>query len=286
MSKQTIVIESAKELSLSDGMIVIKDKESEEIILRPIEDVQMVMIDHHSARVTTPLITRLAKNNASVIYCDETHMPVSMTMDLDSNTIQSKRFQYQLSASVPTNKQLWKQIIEAKILNQSLLLEKLGKGQKLLAKYYSNVKSGDSTNREGLAAKMYWKILMGKDFIRDRYGAPPNSLLNYGYAILRSFVARSLMNAGLLPTVGIFHRNRNNALPLADDMMEPYRPYIDYKVMELMEIGCTEVCHEAKNAILNLFYTDIPANSIMMSSATLAGVYEGTGKIIVFPKLQ
>ena len=176
MSKQTIVIESAKELSLSDGMIVIKDKESEEIILRPIEDVQMVMIDHHSARVTTPLITRLAKNNASVIYCDETHMPVSMTMDLDSNTIQSKRFQYQLSASVPTNKQLWKQIIEAKILNQSLLLEKLGKGQKLLAKYYSNVKSGDSTNREGLAAKMYWKILMGKDFIRDRYGAPPNVL--------------------------------------------------------------------------------------------------------------
>ncbi|MBR3454336.1 MAG: CRISPR-associated endonuclease Cas1 [Bacteroidaceae bacterium] len=103
MSKQTIVIESAKELSLSDGMIVIKDKESEEIILRPIEDVQMVMIDHHSARVTTPLITRLAKNNASVIYCDETHMPVSMTMDLDSNTIQSKRFQYQLSASAFSN---------------------------------------------------------------------------------------------------------------------------------------------------------------------------------------
>lgn len=285
MAKQILVIETAKELSLSEGMIAIKDKETGEIIFRPLEDVQTVMIDHHSARITTPLITKLAKNNASVIYCDETHMPVSMTMDIESNTIQSQRFQAQLSASSPTNKQLWKQIIEAKILNQSLLLEKLGIGKKLLARYYSNVKSGDSTNREGVVAKIYWKKLLGKDFIRDRYGEPPNSLLNYGYTILRSMIARKLMNAGLLPTVGIFHRNRYNALPLADDMMEPYRPYVDNKVIELMEKGITEVCHEAKEAILNMFYTDIPSNSIMMSSVTLVGVYEGTGKIVVFPKI-
>lgn len=286
MAKQTLIIETAKELSLNDGMIVITDRETGEMILRPLEDVQMIMLDHHSARITTPLMSKLAKNNASVIYCDETHMPVSMTMDLESNTLQGKRFKDQLEASVPTNKQIWKQIVEAKILNQSLLLEKLGRGKNILSQYYTNVKSGDSSNREGMAAKVYWRKLMGKDFIRDRFGESPNNLLNYGYAILRSFVTRHLMNAGLLPTIGIFHRNRYNAFPLADDMMEPFRPYVDEKIMELMENKVTDLCRETKRAIINLFYTDIPANSIMMSASTLASIYEGSGRIVVFPKFQ
>ncbi|MBO7051730.1 MAG: type II CRISPR-associated endonuclease Cas1 [Prevotella sp.] len=203
MAKQTLVIETAKELSLNDGMIVITDRDTGEIELRSLEDVQMVMIDNHSARMTVPLITRLVANNVSIVYCDETHMPVSMMMDLESNTLQSKRFQNQLAASVPTNKQLWRQIVEAKIRNQSLLLEKFGKGKNLLMQYYNNVRSGDSTNREGIAVRVYWRKLLGKNFIRDRYGEPPNSMLNYGYTVLRSMMARSLMNAGLLPTVGI-----------------------------------------------------------------------------------
>ena len=184
-------------------MIVITDRDTGEIELRSLEDVQMVMIDNHSARMTVPLITRLVANNVSIVYCDETHMPVSMMMDLESNTLQSKRFQNQLAASVPTNKQLWRQIVEAKIRNQSLLLEKFGKGKNLLMQYYNNVRSGDSTNREGIAVRVYWRKLLGKNFIRDRYGEPPNSMLNYGYTVLRSMMARSLMNAGLLPTVGI-----------------------------------------------------------------------------------
>ena len=286
MAKQTLVIETAKELSLRDGMIAITDKETGEIVFRPIEDVQLIMLDHHSAKITAPLMTRLAMNNASVIYCDETHMPVSMTMDLDSNTLQGKRFKNQLEASAPMNKQIWKQIVEAKILNQSLLLEKLGMGEDVLAQYYKNVKSGDSTNREGIAANVYWKKLMGKSFIRDRFGTSPNHLLNYGYALLRSVVARHLMNAGLLPTIGVFHRNRYNAFPLADDMMEPFRPYIDRKVVALMENKTTELCRETKNTLLNTFYTDIPGNAIMMSAATLAGIYEGSGKVVVFPKIQ
>lgn len=244
------------------------------------------MLDHHSAKITAPLMSRLAMNNASVIYCDETHMPVSMTMDLDSNTLQGKRFKNQLEASAPMNKQIWKQIVEAKILNQSLLLEKLGMGEDVLAQYYKNVKSGDSTNREGIAANVYWKKLMGKSFIRDRFGTSPNHLLNYGYALLRSVVARHLMNAGLLPTIGVFHRNRYNAFPLADDMMEPFRPYIDRKVVALMENKTTELCRETKKTLLNTFYTDIPGNAIMMSAATLAGIYEGSGKVVVFPIIQ
>lgn len=286
MAKQTLVFESAKELSLSDGMMVITDRETGEITLRPLEDIQMVMVDNHSVKMTIPLITRLVKNNVSIVLCDEKHMPVSMMMDLESNTLQSKRFQCQLSVTLPNKKQLWKQIVEAKIRNQSLLLEKLGKGKNQLAQYYNNVKSGDSTNREGMAAKVYWKLLMGKGFIRDRYGDTPNSLLNYGYTLLRSMMARNLMNAGLLPTVGVFHRNCYNAFPLADDIMEPYRPYVDQKVKDLYEHGVTKVCHESKKALLDLFYSDIPTNAMMMSASTLASIYEGIGKLIVFPKLQ
>ena len=206
-------------------------------------------------------------------------------MDLDSNVLQARHFQNQISASLPLKKQLWKQIVEAKIQNQSLLLEKLGKGKNILCKYASNVKSGDTSNREGVAAKMYWKQLLGKEFIRDRYGESPNSLLNYGYSLLRSLTARQLMNSGLLPTIGIFHRSCYDSFPLADDIMEPYRPFVDRKVVELMENGITSVCCQSKKMLLELFYNDIPANAMMMTASTLANVFDGNGKVVVFPKI-
>lgn len=126
MAKQTLVFESAKELSLNNGMIAITDRETGEIVLRSLEDIQMVMVDNHSVRMSVPLMVKLVKNNISIVLCDEKHVPVSMMMDLESNTLQSKRFQWQLSATLPNKKQIWKQIVEAKIRNQSLLLEKLG----------------------------------------------------------------------------------------------------------------------------------------------------------------
>lgn len=285
MAKQTIVIESPKELSLREGMIVITDRETADEILRPLEDIRMIMIDYHSARITVPLINKLSSYNVSVVFCDEKHMPITMTMDLDSNVLQARHFQNQISASLPLKKQLWKQIVEAKIQNQSLLLEKLGKGKNILCKYASNVKSGDTSNREGVAAKMYWKQLLGKEFIRDRYGESPNSLLNYGYSLLRSLTARQLMNSGLLPTIGIFHRSCYDSFPLADDIMEPYRPFVDRKVVELMENGITSVCCQSKKMLLELFYNDIPANAMMMTASTLANVFDGNGKVVVFPKI-
>ena len=285
MARQTIVIESPKELSLREGMIVIADRETAEEILRPLEDIRMIMIDHHSARITVPLINKLASYNVCVVFCDEKHMPVTMTMDLDSNVVQSRHFQSQITASLPLKKQLWKQIVEAKILNQSLLLEKKGKGKNVLTQYYSKVKSGDSTNREAIAAKVYWKQLLGKEFIRDCYGESPNSLLNYGYSLLRSLTARQLMNSGLLPTIGIFHRSCYDSFPLADDIMEPYRPFVDCKVLELIEKGITEVCRQSKKMLLELFYNDIPANAMMMTASTLANVFDGNGKVVVFPKI-
>ena len=285
MAKQTIIVETAKELSLRCGMIAIADKVSGEEALRPIEDVRTLIVDNHSVRITVPLINELVRNNVCIVYCDEKHMPASMMMDLESNSLQSKRFQAQLSATKPVNKQLWKQIVEAKIRNQSRLLEQLGKGERLLAKYYSSVKSNDTTNREGAAARIYWKVLLGKDFVRDRYGTPPNALLNYGYTLLRAAMARSIMNAGLLPTVGIFHKNRYNAFPLADDMMEPFRPFVDRKVMQLHGRGADSVCKETKQELLELFYSDITESALTLAATTLSGVYEGSNNIVAFPKL-
>lgn len=285
MAKQTLVIETPKELSLRGNMIVISEKSTGMEILRPLEDVRMLIIDHHSVRITVPLVIELTKNNVAIVVCDEKHMPISMMLDLESNTQQSMRFQKQISVSIIKKKQLWKQIVEAKILNQSSVIEILGKGKNMLLCYARNVKSGDSSNREGIAARIYWKTILGKGFIRDRYGEPPNSLLNYGYSLLRSLVARNLMNAGLLPTIGIYHHNRYNAFPLADDIMEPYRPYVDLKVLNLMERGITDVCHEAKKELIEMTYKDIPANAIMMSASTLADVYQGLGEVVLFPKI-
>ena len=267
-------------------MLLISDRGTGEKTLRSLEDIRLIIIDNRMVRITVPLITKLSEVNVGVVFCDDRHMPVTMLMDLDSNTLQSRRFQCQLSAKVSTNKQLWKQIVEAKIRNQSLLLEKLGIGESLLAMYYNHVQSGDPTNREGVAAKVYWKKLMGREFIRDRFGIAPNGMLNYGYALLRAMVARSLMNAGLLPTVGIHHCNRYDSFPLADDMMEPYRPFIDRRVKILMDKGVTDVTRETKQALLSVFYEDIPVDALQMSASTLAGVYEGTGKIVVIPTLK
>lgn len=190
-----------------------------------------------------------------------------------------------MATTEPVRKQIWKQIVEHKIHNQSLLLQKLGKGDDVLSKYHKNVKSGDTTNREALAAAAYWKLLLGKDFIRDRYGSCPNDMLNYGYAILRSVVSRALMNSGLLPMIGVFHKNRYNSFPLSDDVMEPYCPFIDEKVIELYTNGQIGIDHNFKKAILELFYDSIKPDDVSQTTYSLSQIYLGERRVIYYPSL-
>ena len=142
------------------------------------------------------------------------------------------------------------------------MLNKLGKDGDKLRPYYCNVKSGDADNREGVAAKVYWRELFGEHFVREREGAPPNNLLNYGYSILRAATARSLMGSGLFPAFGIFHRNRYNAFPLADDVMEVYRPYVDEVVYSLYNAGSIQLNKETKMKLLNVLFSDTLFGSI------------------------
>ncbi|MBQ7550122.1 MAG: type II CRISPR-associated endonuclease Cas1 [Bacteroidales bacterium] len=286
MAKQTIYITSAADLSIKNSQLQITFPDRETSFQRSIEDLGTLIIDHHSAHLTVPLLNRLAEQNVAVVFCNETHTPTTMLMDLESNCLQAKHTRAQIEAGKPLCKQVWKQIVEFKIRNQSALLEKLGYGNDPLHRYHTQVKSGDSTNREGAAAKIYWQMLFGKQFIRDRIGTPPNNLLNYGYAILRSSVARAIMDAGLLPMIGVFHRNYYDAFPLADDLMEPFRPFIDEKVFTLHQRGIADINLAVKREIIEIFYQELSQDQISATAHSLVRLFEKEGNVICYPTLK
>lgn len=295
MLKKALFFSTPFCLSLRNNQMIINTKEMPEMQRSvPIEDIGFVILEHQQTNITLPLLNALSDNNVAVIFCGDNFMPNAMLMNLDSNKTQGESYRAQIEASEPLKKGLWKQIVEAKIRNQAALLNKLGKNGERLKPYYTNVKSGDSDNREGVAAKIYWGELFGEDFIRSREGVEPNNMLNYGYTLLRAAVARSLMGSGLFPAFGIFHRNRYNAFPLADDIMEPYRPYVDEIVFDLYANGERKLTKDVKSQLLRLLFTDTVFGKITrpldvgltMTSASLAKCFSGIQKKITYPLLE
>lgn len=239
-----LVVQYPKELGMPDKTV-------------PIEDIGVLIMDHERVVVTQLLLSALLENNVAVITCNEQHMPVGLLLNLDGHTTQTEIFRAQLESSEPLRKNLWMQCIQAKLRNQGALLDQIGVGGDALREMARNVRSGDPDNLEARGAAHYWRSLFPAhfNFIRHRFGDPPNNLLNYGYAILRAVVARSLVGSGLLPTMGIHHRNKYNAYCLADDIMEPYRPWVDEKVLELLvkeNIDPAEVTTEIKGQLLKV----------------------------------
>ena len=208
-------------------------------VSKPIEDIGVIVLDHKQITITSGVLEAFLENNCAVLTCDSKSMPVGLLLPLHGNTIQNERFRQQLDASLPLSKQLWQQTVKAKIENQAAVLKECtGEEIKCMKVWAANVRSGDPDNQEARAAAYYWKNLFRiEGFTRDRDGIPPNNLLNYGYAILRAVVARGLVASGLLPTLGIHHHNRYNAYCLADDIMEPYRPYVDRLVYSIVRQG-------------------------------------------------
>ena len=287
------MFKSPASLSLKDKQIVISIKETEQVVTRPIEDIGFVVIENPMVKISVPLLNELVANNVSVIFCDQKQMPKSMLMSLDGNSTLQESYRYQFSASAPLKKQIWKQLVEGKIRNQSVLLSKLGLQGELLKPYYMNVKSGDSDNREGIASKLYWGRIFGEGFKREREGCAPNNLLNYGYTILRAAVARALIGSGLYPAFGVFHRNRYNAFPLADDVMEPFRPFVDEIVYRLYMDGAhSELNNQTKGELLHLLFADVQMGRVMrplevalsMMTASLLKVFKGDESKIILPE--
>ena len=295
MIKQTIVISSPRRLSLKNGQMVIEWKDTDVgKVTRPIEDMGCVVLEHQMISVTMPLLNELVKNNVAVIICDNKAMPSAMLQPLEANTTQAETLRLQMDVTEPIKKQAWKQIVEAKINNQAAMLEKYDMDDSTLRLLAKQVKSGDADNREGAAARVYWCTLFGTNFRRERYGDAPNNLLNYGYAILRAAVARALLGSGLLPAIGIFHHNRYNAFPLADDVMEPYRVFVDETVYDLMKKGTTELNTDAKMELLKILDCDVAVGKVTRplqialtsTTASLVKFYAHESKKLVLPHFR
>ena len=243
MIKRTLYFGNPAYLKTTNEQLVIELKDSDTPQSAPIEDIGLIILDHQQITITQALMAKLLANNTALITCDDTHHPTGLLLSLDGHSLQSQKFQAQIEASAPLKKQLWQQTIAAKIENQAAMLAFRREENKLLLRLAENVKSGDSENAEAQAAVYYWKKVFPEflNFRRERHGPPPNNLLNYGYAILRALVARSLVGSGLLPTLGIFHRNQYNAYCLADDIMEPYRPFVDFTVYQIIRNNGTNL---------------------------------------------
>ena len=252
MIKRTLYFGNPAYLSLRNAQLVLRlpevekndklpasfKKTAERTI--PIEDIGIVVLDNKQITITQALIEALLANNCAIITCDSSQMPHGLMFPLDGNSLQSERFRLQIDSSLPLRKQLWQQTIQAKIANQAAVLKRCRNAEVRNMQVWANdVRSGDMMNLEARAAAYYWKNMFSHipDFTRSRDGVPPNNLLNYGYAIIRAVVARALVSVGLLPTFGIHHHNRYNAYCLADDIMEPYRPYVDELVYQIVESG-------------------------------------------------
>lgn len=257
MLKRALVFSSPMTLSLKNQQLVIAYKDSpEEKHTIPIEDVGIVLLDNQQTTITLPLLNSLAESEVQVVICNSKGMPSAMIQSMNSNNLQGENLRNQIACGEVLKKQLWKQVVEAKIKNQASLLNSVGEDGNVLKPFYSNVRSGDSDNREGIAARIYFQHLFGEYFIRNRDEQGINALLNYGYSILRAATCRAIVSSGLLPAIGIYHHNRSNAYPLADDLMEPFRPFVDGVVYNLSIHGKTVLTKEVKAELISVLYAD------------------------------
>lgn len=294
--KRTILISNPAYLSLKNVQLQVKH-EDELLGTVPVEDIGALILEHPQITITHGTIRSLQENNAIIVSCDDKHMPHGMMLPLVGHTEQMQAQRRQLEASVALKKNLWRQCVIAKIENQAKALEIIHemKASRQLRGLARKVKSGDHTQVEGFAASVYWRHFF-EDFERDQYGEPPNNYLNYGYIVLRSMVARAIVGAGLLPTLGIYHRNKYNPFCLADDIMEPFRPFVDLLVKQII-VDNQELEQNlqlsTRQALLGIATVDGHFGKVKrplqvgmeITAASLRKCFDGSRKKIIFPKI-
>lgn len=302
MIKQTLYFGSPAKLSVENRQLRIAIGASRQVesrvVTRPLEDIGVIIIDSPQILITAPVMQTLMQSGAALIVCDDKHMPAGLMLNMEGSTMQSERFRIHLSASQPLKKRLWQQTVVAKIKNQAAAIAIITHENPIaLIRMSSKVKSGDSDNVEAQAASYYWKTLFERfgGIRRARDGEDPNTMLNYGYAIVRAMMARSLVAAGMHPSLGIFHRNKYNAYCLADDIMEPYRPYVDILVMEICErYGVQGIDNrEIKAAILEIASRETLINglryplmtAVSETAISLFKCFNGETRKIKYPEI-
>tara|TARA_R110001583_G_scaffold145284_4_gene297297 strand:+ start:793 stop:1689 length:897 start_codon:yes stop_codon:yes gene_type:complete len=295
MIKRTLFFGNPVYLSTRNEQLVINFPEDDKAgKTLPIEDLGYVVLEDPQITITNGLLRKLVQNKTAVITCDKQHLPCSMLQPLAGHTEQTERMRHQLNASLPLKKQLWQQTVMAKIENQAQHLLQQGKNALKLKRWAKEVKSGDTDNHEAYAAAYYFQNLFDiEGFSRNQKGMAPNNLLNYGYAILRAVTARALCSSGLLPSIGIFHRNKYNAFCLADDIMEPYRPFVDALVYDIVETGCQleELNQNLKAELLSIPAMDVVIdgkqsplmNAMSRTTNSLYECFEGSSRKLLYP---
>lgn len=303
MIKKTLLFSNRAYLSCKLDQLIIRrydeKNQPEPEISRPIEDIGIIVVESEQVSLSAALISKLIENNVALIFCDSKHMPSGLVMPLEKNSVQSEVYNAQIESTQPLRKQLWQQTVAAKIRNQASVLKIANNAEvgNMLA-WSKQVLSGDSSNLEGRAAVYYWRNIFPEypDFMRHEEGDNPNSLLDYGYAILRGIIARSLVGSGVLPTLGIFHKNKYNAYCLADDIMEPYRPYVDLLVLDILRRYklAPVIDKSTKPILLTLPTIDVEIKGLRrplmiaasMTTASLAKCYKGESRKIVYPEIS
>ena len=295
MIKRALFFENAAYLNLKDRQLVVNfPHEIVKPIMIPIEDIGIVVVESLQVTITSSLANALMQSGVGVIYCDEKHMPVGLLLPLEGHTQQTERIRIQLDASLPLKKNLWQQTVSAKIVNQAYLLAQKGIDVTNMYRWAKEVQSGDAKNHEARAAVKYWAQLFPLEgFTRDPDGDAPNCLLNYGYSILRGLTARAIVSSGMLPTLGIFHKNKYNAFGLADDIMEPYRPFVDQMVLELVQNGedFFQLTKDHKITLLGIMRKDVLMEeqksplmvALSRTTSSLFDCYAGKTRKILYP---
>jgi CRISPR-associated protein Cas1 len=270
----------------------------------PCEDIGVLLVDNQATNYTHSVFTELLKCGAAVVLCDNNHLPAGMLLPIEANTIQTERYAKQINAKEPLKKKLWQQIVRAKIRHQAKLIKDETQTYKALTALISQVRSGDPSNIEARASKLFWSAYLqdlidssaalGMTFRRDSEGKPPNNLLNYGYMVMRAAVARAICSAGLLPSIGLHHRNRYNAFCLADDLVEPFRGFVEAKVREIVQAGDWEELTQAiKARLLEVLYEEVEIADyrgplmvgLHRTAASLVRCFCGEQKEIELPKI-
>ncbi len=270
------VADDRRHLSLFRGFMLVKDSEGsgQELGRVPLDDITAVIANAQGLSYTNNLLVALTERGVPFVLCAANHNAVGMLLPIEGNFEQAKRMEAQIAASLPTHKRLWAAVVRAKLEQQAAALEACGASPVPLTALASKVRSGDPENLEAQGARRYWGLLFGDQFRRDQDGDGLNALLNYGYTVLRACVARSVIAAGLHPSIGLHHSHDNNAMRLVDDLMEPFRPVVDLRVWHLLRQGQALINPDTKRALVQTLFDDmqtaVGATPVMVCTQRLA----------------
>ncbi len=294
MIKRCIEISSGPaHISVSKEQLIIS-REGKELGRIPLEDIGVVVLHNPSITCTHVALQSFMAHKVAVVVCGKDHHPAGMLLPMEGHSIQAEIMCHQASAGEVLKRRLWRDIVRQKIRNQAMALSVVGMSPKPLDTFASKVKAGDSDNMEGRTSRLYWTRLFGKNFRRDRYGGPPNALLNYGYMVVRAALARAVCGSGLHPSFGIHHRNRYNAFALVDDLIEPLRPLVDIRVYRLWADGKVELTKDVRAELLSALSHTVEWNgqdsplmvAMQRYTASLRKVYTGEQKELDFPLIK